>query len=126
MQNQILHVHSDFDINSLKSESYHFAILDGNNISDKADLLLSLEEIFKMPDANNWDAVADWLSDLEWLGKEGYILYIMNYASLLASDMESKEIFLEILSDTAKWWAGDVEKNVVGGKKKSFNVYLAD
>jgi hypothetical protein len=33
---------------------------------------------------------------------------------------------LSILQDTVEWWDGDVEKYVVEGKKKSFNVYLVD
>lgn len=122
MNNKVSYVGKNFDINSLVSENYYFAQLDGNDVSNKSELLLALKNIFKIPGADNWDAVSDWLSDLDWLGKEGYILYIRNYKLLLATDVEAKEIFLDILSDTVDWWSGDVEQYVVDGKKKSFNV----
>ena len=39
----------------------------------------------------------------------------------------SKDLFLEILEeDVLPWWESDVEKHVVGGKAKSFQVYIVE
>lgn len=109
-----------------KSEDIYYVELDGNRIQTEEELLNNLKVLFDMPDVHNWDAVYDWLGDLSWLNYESYLLIITNYSKLLGDNLASKQIFLDILKDTVEWWDGDVEKYVVGGKKKSFNVYLVD
>lgn len=126
MSNKIQYVSREFDVNSLASEDYYFAELEGSKISSESELFSALKVVFRLPDAHNWDAIFDWLTDLSWLCKEGYIVYIRDYSLLLADDVATKKYFLSILKDTAEWWDGDVEKCVVGGKKKSFNIYLVD
>ena len=120
--NQIYHN----KIAPLGKEGTFYATIDGSQVDTEEKLLSYLEVIFEMPDSHNWDAVRDWLGDLDWLNAESYALTITNYSQLLEADQSSKEIFLEILQDTVEWWGGDVEKYVVGGKKKAFNVYLFD
>ncbi|MCW6664444.1 hypothetical protein NHG32_01995 [Aerococcaceae bacterium NML191219] len=41
---------------------------------------------------------------------------------LLKEDQINKQIFLEILEDTVKWFGGEIETYVVHGKKEKFVV----
>ena len=50
-----------------------------------------------------------------------------NYDGFLKDDLSSKDLFLEILEeDVLPWWESDVENHVVGGKVKSFQVYIVE
>ena len=69
----------------------------------------------------------DWMKDLDWFGKDSYILIIRNYKSFLANDLPLKEMIMEGFRDyILPWWQEDVEKYVVEGKAKPFNIYLVD
>ena len=92
----------------------------------KQDLLKMIKQEFRLPDSSNWDSLSDWITDLSWIEQDSYILYITNYSMLLKEDQINKQIFLEILEDTVKWFDGEIEKYVVNGKRKEFNVYLIE
>lgn len=75
----------------------------------------------------NWSSITDCLTDLSWIKAEEYTFILENYDSFLKGDLSSKDLFLEILKeDILPWWEFDVEKHVVGGKVKSFQVYIVD
>lgn len=103
------------------------AIFDGKQIQNKEELLSFLEKTVGLPDANNWSSITDWLTDLSWIKAEEYSFIFENYDSFLKDDLFSKDLFLEILEeDVLPWWESDVEKHVVGGKVKSFQVYIVE
>ena len=80
-----------------------------------------------LPDANNWSSITDWLTDLSWLKAEECTFIFENYDGFLKDDLSSKDLFLGILEeDVLPWWESDVEKHVVGGKVKSFQVYIVE
>lgn len=124
--NRIAFVNQFCDIETEVTSDVYFIEIDGNTILSKDKLFLELQKKFQLPDVNGWDAIRDWLGDLGWLNKEGYILAIKNFNQLLSDDQVSKDMFLEVLADTVEWWNGDVEKYVVQGKKKRFDVYILD
>ncbi|RHF68925.1 hypothetical protein DW666_03625 [Streptococcus parasanguinis] len=101
------------------------AIFDGKQIQNKEELFHFLEKIVGLPDANNWSSITDWLTDLSWIKAKEYSFIFENYDSFLKDDLSSKDLFLEILEeDVLPWWESEVEKHVVGGKVKSFQVYI--
>ncbi|MBF0778977.1 barstar family protein [Streptococcus cuniculi] len=101
---------------------------DGKNIQTEYDAVLKLASLFDIDDLvdGNWDALQDRLERPSYIIPDNIHIFIDNSRYLFANDANSKRIFLAILKDTVKWWDGDVEKYVVEGKKKSFNVYLVD
>ena len=103
------------------------AIFYGKQIQKKEELFHFLKKIVGLPDANNWSSITDWLTDLSWIKAEEYSFIFENYDSFLKDDLSSKDLFLEILEeDVLPWWESDVEKHVVGGKVKSFQVYIVE
>ena len=101
------------------------AFFDGKQIQNKEELFHFLEKIVGLPDANNWSSITDWLTDLSWIKAKEYSFIFENYDSFLKDDLSSKDLFLEILEeDVLPWWESEVEKHVVGGKVKSFQVYI--
>ena len=103
------------------------AIFDGKQIQNKEELFRFLEKNVGLPDANNWSSITDWLTDLSWIKAEEYNFILENDDSFLKDDLSSKDLFLEILEeDILPWWECDVEKHVVGGKVKSFQVYIVE
>lgn len=106
---------------------YIFSI-DGKKIQAKSDVFNTLRELFDIPDLlyENWDALQDRLQRDYCIRSEEVYLFIENANDLLLRDEVSRQILLDILSNTVIWWASDVEKYVVGGKKRIFNVYLVE
>jgi len=69
----------------------------------------------------------DWIRDLDWLGKDGYVLIIYDYEAFLEQTPSLKEKIMRDFSDLIlPWWEEEVERCVVGGRAKPFNIYLAD
>jgi len=65
------------------------------------------------------------MTDLDWLGKKSYILIIHDYSKFLMQDLECKKMIMEIFNDEIlPWWQKNIEKYVINGKSKPFNVYL--
>ena len=126
MKNKI-HYITKLELQDLLPFSGFAAIFDGNQIQNKEELFRFLEKTAGLPDANNWSSITDWLTDLSWLKSEEYTFVFENYDGFLKNDLMSKDLFLEILEeDVLPWWESDVEKHVVGGKAKSFQVYIVE
>lgn len=126
MKNKI-HYITKLELQNLSPFYGFVAIFDGQQIQNKEELFSFLEKNIDFPDANNWSAITDWLTDLSWLEAEEYTFIFENYDSFLKDDLSSKNLFLEILEeDILPWWESDVEKHVVGGKAKSFQVYIVE
>ena len=100
--------------------------IDGNLIQDEGEFLDVMTEKFKFPyHVNGFDGYLDWIRDLEWLGKEEYILIISNFSNFIKRNDSLKKIIIEDIEDIIlPWWEKEVEDCVVEGKAKSFNVYF--
>lgn len=99
-----------------------------SELQTKVAVIDKFIDIFEINSINNdsWDALSDRLSEDYYIKSNHIHIFMNNVNKLLVNDKKSKEIFLGILLDTVEWWDGEVEKFVVGGKKKSFNVYLIE
>lgn len=104
-------------------------MIDGRNIQTKEEYLKIISIEFKFPIYPNltWDGYLDWIQDLEWLKSEGYILIIKNFKSLCNKERGVKELIINQFENAIlPYWEDEVVHCVVGGKAKSFNVYLID
>jgi hypothetical protein len=67
------------------------------------------------------------MRDLEWLNKKGYVLIIYNYKNFLNQVFSYRPTIVNGFAELIlPWWQKEVEYCVVGGKTKTFNVYLVD
>ena len=111
-----------------KFSSYFYLNIDGKTVQSEKDAVQILAEGFNIDDLQdgNWDALSDRLQRSNYIHPERINIFINNLNDLFIKDENSKNIFLEILSDTVSWWKEDVERYIVDGKRKTFNVYLLD
>ena len=108
---------NDFNIN-----------IDGKKVQSERDAIEILAKSFNIDDLQdgNWDALFDRLQRSNYIHPERINIFLNNSNDLFIKDANSKNTFLEILSDTVSWWGEDVERCIVDGKRKTFNVYLLD
>lgn len=133
MKNEIFKTNKE-SIERIKYESEilansHVVELHGKLIQSWEDYISKIEEFFELPTqwVNNIDSYLDWMRDLEWLGKDSYALIIYGHESFLEENLLLRDIIMEDFRDVIlPWWQEEVEKCVVDGKTKPFNVYLVD
>lgn len=127
MLRQITKNEQEAIISSTDKESF-IASISGKDLQSERSAVDILADIFEITNLSNgnWDALFDRLQRDCWIRSNVIHLFIENARDMFETDEQSKRIFLEILSDVVEWWSGDVEKYVVDGKKKFFNVYLVD
>ena len=108
---------NDFNIN-----------IDGKKVQSERDAIEILAKSFNINDLQdgNWDALSDRLQRSNYIHSERINIFLNNSNDLFIKDANSKNTFLEILSDTVSWWEEYVERYIVDGKRKTFNVYLLD
>jgi len=132
MKNKIYNVkYEDFTEteNTLREDETLFvAEIDGREIKNLEDYFIKAYNIFDFPTpSKNFASYSDWIGDLDWLEKDGYALIIYNYNEFLKEDLSSKDVVIENFRNIIlPWWETEVEKYVVEGKAKPFNVYLVD
>ena len=102
--------------------------IDVKKVQSERDAIEILANSFNINDLQdgNWDALFDRLQRSNYIHPERINIFINNSRDLFIKDEDSKNTFLEILSDTVSWWEEDVERYIVDGKRKTFNVYLLD
>mgnify|MGYP000868377209 FL=1 len=102
--------------------------IDGKKVQSERDAIEILANSFNIDDLQdgNWDALFDRLQRSNYIHPERINIFINNSRDLFIKDENSKNTFLEILSDIVSWWEEDVERYIVDGKRKTFNVYLLD
>jgi len=94
-------------MNPSPSDSALDVRVDLASCTDKAELLRRFAEAFRFPDwfGHNWDALADCLMDLSWLPAEAYRLVLSNPSALRSAEPDVLATALDILDDTARYWA---------------------
>jgi hypothetical protein len=122
------------DINAIKkkliSDNKTLLVeLNGSTIQSWEEYISEIQEKFRFPTPcfDSVDRYLDWMRDLGWLDKEKYTLVINNFSLFLQDKPELKK---NIISDFTEiilpFWQEEVEEVVVGGKAKSFMVYLVE
>lgn len=73
--------------------------IDGENCKTKDEMLRTFSEILQFPDyfGYNWDALSDILYELSMSTSCRVMIY--NYGSFLSEELESKEIFKDIIDN---------------------------
>jgi RNAse (barnase) inhibitor barstar len=86
--------------------SFH---IDGKNISRKEQLLNHVATVLQFPKdfGNNWDALEECLTDLEWVDADGYVIYYDHIDPLLEKHPDQFETLVEILRDAVASWKED-------------------
>ena len=111
------------------SISTHLVEIYGKEILTWKDYIEIIEKAFRFPTqcTNNFDGYYDWMRDLDWLGKDHYVLVVHDFSHFLEQDQAlKKEIIYGFNEVILPWWQEEVERCVVDGKAKSFNIYLVD
>lgn len=117
-----------YDLVNNKNNKYYVAVVDGKENQDWNSYRDTIERLFRFPTTqNNYDGYSDWMRDLSWFDVDGFILFILNYDEFLSNDLLTKEIIMNMFRNTIlPWWEEDVEKYVVGGEKKYFNIFIVE
>ena len=111
-----------------KFSGYFYLSIDGKTVQSEKDAVQILAEGFNIDDLQdgNWDALADRLERPDCIVPDSINIFINNAKYLFINDEVSKNVFLEILSDIVLWWDEGVERYIVGGRRKKFNVYVIE
>ncbi len=74
---------------------------------DKARALALIAQALQFPDwvGDNWDALADAISDLSWLPASGYLLLVEHASEWREHRGEEFDVLLDILNQAATPWA---------------------
>ena len=131
MSHQMKTIRED-QLSSIKKQipaSIFIGEIDGETIRTRDDYLNAVWQVFSFPykEYMGLDAYLDWIRDLSWLHAEGYVFIIRRAAAMLRESPRDREIILRSLENTVlPWWESDVEKCVVEGKAKPFDIYLVE
>ena len=98
-----------------KRAGYAFFHLDGKNIERKEQLLNHVATVlhFRNHFGQNWDALEECLTDLEWVDGDGYLIYFDHIDGLLSAHPDQFATFVEIVRDAVESWKEDGEAMVV-------------
>ena len=82
-------------------------VVDLTDCRDKGELLTRIAQAMAFPDwfGHNWDALADCLADLGWLGEAaGYALIFDHAQDLRLASQDDYDTLIEILDEAAEGW----------------------
>jgi len=98
-----------------KAASFACFHIEGKNIARKEQLMNAASTAMHFPKhfGNNWDALEECLTDLEWIEADGYVIYYDHIDGLLEAHPDQFETLVEILRDSVASWKEDGEPMVV-------------
>ena len=93
-------------LESARIAGLYCAQIDLAGCRDKATFLRRMAAALEFPACfgQNWDALADYLGDLEWLPAEGYLLLLEDAADLRDAACEDYRVAIGVLADTVETW----------------------
>jgi len=109
------------------SPEVYLVEINGSEIQSWDEYVSQIQQRFKFPTPCNdsVDRYLDWMRDLSWIEKENYMLVIYQFDRFFEHEPELKnEIILDFKEIILPFWQEEVVDIVVGGKEKSFMVYL--
>lgn len=80
-------------------------VLDASRMTTRADLFSQFVGGFQFPQyfGGNWNAFADCMCDLSWLGRGGFVLVLRNASVLLVDgDPDEFPVFLKLMEETGE------------------------
>ena len=98
-----------------KESGFAFFHVDGKTIARKEQLLNHMATALHFPKefGHNWDALEDYLTDLDWVDGDGYLIYFDHIDGLLEAHPDQFETFVEIVRDAVASWKEDGEAMMV-------------
>lgn len=125
---------SSLEMEKIKSElmlnkDVFFVEINGNECQCLDDYLYIIWKIFMFPiEKRSMDGYIDWICDLTWLDEDKKIIIVINnFSEFLKNDLKSRNIIIKDFEELIlPWWETDVSEHVVGGKPRTFLVYLVD
>lgn len=132
MDNKIISVSSNEVPDILKEiendKSLFIAQINSNEVQDLQEYLNKMSEVFRFPfPSRSIDSYNDWMRDLDWLNKDGYVLVFYNFKEFLCKDLFSKEAIIDGFSNIIlPFWQEEVTQTIVEGESKPFTVYLVE
>jgi RNAse (barnase) inhibitor barstar len=104
-----------------KRSGFAYFHIDGKNIARKEQLLNHVATALHFPTdfGQNWDALEECLTDMEWVDADGYLIYYEHIEGLQSAHPDQFETLVEILRDAVSSWKEDDTAMVVllaGGK----------
>jgi len=81
--------------------------VDCSRARSKQTFLFALARALAFPDyfGANWDALADCLTDLEWIQADGYVILLAGLQGFARQAPRDYLTALDVLEDTAQYWA---------------------
>lgn len=110
-------------------EDIYSVVLDGSKIKNWDDYIRIITKEFRFPtfEKRNFAGYTDYFTDLMWIDKDAFALFILNYDKFMKDDIITKEFIMNrFLTDILYWWSEDVEVHCMGGESKEFNIYLVN
>ena len=92
-----------------RSKGMAFFHLEGKKIEKKEQFLNHAAAAMQFPShfGNNWDALYDCLTDLDWVDADGYVIYF-DHTDAFADHHESQlETVIELFQDAVDFWKGE-------------------
>ncbi|WP_438349574.1 barstar family protein [Paenibacillus sp. FA6] len=132
MENKIHYVSFNemIDIKKMieNDNSLYIAEIDSSDVQQLPDFLTTMSSVFQFPfPSRSIDSYNDWMRDLDWLNKDGYVLFIYSYKDFLSQDLLSQKAVIDGFSSVIlPFWQEEVTEVVVEGKAKPFIIYLVE
>lgn len=129
-RNEIIKLNHEQVKQILKSAPDDFLVVEinGERIQTWEQYTLTIEKNMNFP-TTCIDSIAryeDWICDLEWLAKRGFIIVIYNFDKFMKNNPRIKGTILCGFEELIlPWWQSEVEK-CSPRKVSPFNVYLVD
>jgi RNAse (barnase) inhibitor barstar len=98
----------NYEMNCTKPCQFAVRVVRGKKMKTRNGFFDEFASAFQFPDyfGENWAALDECLSDLEWIPAEGYVVLMPQAASLLSDeDREDRTIAVRLLDRVCKYWA---------------------
>jgi RNAse (barnase) inhibitor barstar len=89
-----------------ETKGFQFFYINGNQVSNKETFLNEFALSLQFPDyfGNNWDALEDCLTDLEWVSAQGYVIFYEDAGNFTQQHPQDWKIALDVLSSAVEFW----------------------
>lgn len=104
-------------------------VIDGTKIKNWDDYIKAVTEAFHFPtfEKRNYDGYLYYFTDLMWIDKDAFALFILDYDEFMNQNINEKKWVMKRFCDHILfWWGEDVEVHCMGGESKEFNIYLVN
>jgi RNAse (barnase) inhibitor barstar len=89
-----------------KEHNLAFFVLAGARAGSKKEFMDQATRVFGFPDyfGKNWDAFADCLTDMSWVGRNGFLIVYSDCRQFADRSPEDFDTAIEIFKEAADFW----------------------